>query len=77
MDERGRHARSLIGIAHASEMLIPLISELRAAWLRRVPPQSGQTVKATARSMKARTWGLQRGLSFDRNDLRTLGISFS
>ena len=42
-------ARSLICIAHASAMLIPSIFDERAPSFSRVPPHSGQAVKATAR----------------------------
>ena len=61
-------ARSLICIAHASAMLIPLIFDDRAASLSRVPPQSGQAVKVIARSTNARMCGCIASTSFDRND---------
>ena len=49
-------------------MLIPLILDDRAASLRRVPPQSGQAVKVTARSTNARMCGRSDATSLDRND---------
>ena len=54
---RTHSARSLICIAHASAMLTPRIFEDRAASLSRVPPQSGQADRVTARSTNARMWG--------------------
>ncbi len=50
-------ARSLICIAHASAMLTFLIFEERAASVSRVPSQSGQVVKVTARSTNSRMCG--------------------
>ena len=56
-------------------MLIPPIREDRAASLSRVPPHSGQAVKVTARSTKARTCGCIASVSLERNDFWTRGIS--
>ena len=56
-------------------MLIPLIFDDRAASLSRVPPQSGQAVKVTARSTNARMCGCSASTSLDRNDFWILGIS--
>ncbi len=61
-------ARSLICIAHASAMLIPLIFEDLAPSDSRVPPQSGQVVKVTARSTNARMCGCIASGSLDRMD---------
>ena len=66
-------ARSLICIAHASAMLIPLILDDRASSLSRVPPQSGQVVNVTARSTNARICGCIASTSLDRNDFWILG----
>ena len=68
-------ARSLICIAHASAMLIPLIFEDRAASLSRVPSHSGQVVNVTARSTNARMCGCIASTSLDRNDFWICGIS--
>ena len=56
-------------------MLIPSIRDDRAASLSRVPPQSGQAVKVTARSTNARMCGCMASRSLDRNDFWILGIS--
>jgi hypothetical protein len=72
---RTHSARSLICIAQASAMLIPLILEDRAASLSRVPPHSGQAVKVTARSTNARMCGCSASLSLERNDFWTLRSS--
>ena len=56
-------------------MFLPLIFEDRAASLSRVPPHSGQVVKVTARSTKARMCGCSASTSFDRNDFWIDGIS--
>ena len=56
-------------------MLIPLIFDDRAASLSRVPSQSGQVVKVTARSTKARMCGCSASTSLDRNDFWIFGIS--
>jgi hypothetical protein len=66
-------ARSLICMAHASAMFTPAILEERAAALSRVPPQSGQGAKVTARSTKARMCGCIASTSFDKNDFWILG----
>src|SRR4051794_41390109 len=55
-------------------MLIPSIFDDRAASLSRVPSHSGQTVKVTARSTKARTCGCRESTSLDRNDFWIFGI---
>ena len=56
-------------------MLIPPIRDDRAASLSRVPSQSGQAVKVTARSTNARTWGCSASRSLERIDLWIFGIS--
>ncbi len=56
-------------------MLMPPIFEERAAAVSRVPPQSGQEVKVTARSTKARTCGCIASRSLASMDFWTLGIS--
>src|SRR5690606_38988039 len=72
---RTHAARSVICIAHTSAMFFPLIFEDRAASLRRVPLQSGQVVKVTARSTNARMCGWSVSTSLDRNDFWIRGIS--
>ena len=47
-------------------MLTPSIFEDRAASLSRVPPQSGQAVKVTARSTNARMCGCSASGSLER-----------
>ena len=56
-------------------MLIPLIFDERAASVSRVPSHSGQVVKVTARSTKARMCGCIASTSLDRNDFWICGIS--
>ncbi len=70
---RTQAARSLICIAQASAMLMPAILEERAASLSRVPAQSGQAVKVTARSTKARMCGCSASLSLASIDFWILG----
>ena len=72
---RTQSARSLICIAQASAMLIPLIFDDRASSLSRVPSHSGQVVNVTARSTKARMCGCSASTSLDRNDFWIFGIS--
>ena len=67
-------ARSLICIAHASAMLIPLIFEDLANPLSRVPSHSGHVWNVTARSTNARTCGCIASRSLDSIDFCTLGI---
>jgi hypothetical protein len=67
-------ARSLICIAQASAMLMPLIFDDRASLLRRVPSHSGQVVKVMARSTKARMCGCSASMSFDKKDFSICGI---
>ena len=55
-------------------MLIPLIFDDRAASLSRVPSHSGQVVKVTARSTKARTCGCSASMSLDSIDFWIFGI---
>ncbi|MNH46151.1 hypothetical protein D3C79_1088150 [compost metagenome] len=55
-------------------MLTPSIFELRACSASRVPPHSGQAVKVTARSTKARMCGCMASTSLARNDFCILGI---
>ncbi len=56
-------------------MLMPLIRDDRAASLSRVPSQSGQVVKVTARSTNARTCGCSASWSLDSIDFWIRGIS--
>ena len=56
-------------------MLIPLIFDDRAASLSRVPSHSGQVVKVTARSTKARMCGCSASTSLDSIDFWIFGIS--
>ena len=56
-------------------MLTPSIFEERAAALSRVPPQSGQVPKVTARSTKARMCGCSASTSFDSIDFWIRGTS--
>ena len=55
-------------------MLIPSILDERAPSFSRVPPHSGQAVKATARCTKARMCGCIASTSFDSIDFCTFGI---
>ena len=55
-------------------MLIPETFDERASLLSRVPSQSGQVVKVTARSTKARMWGCIASGSLARNDFSICGI---
>ncbi len=55
-------------------MLIPSIFDDRAASLSRVPSHSGQVVKVTARSTKARMCGCIASTSLDRIDFWIFGI---
>ena len=71
---RVQAARSLICMAQASAMLIFLIRDDRAASLSRVPPQSGQVEKVTARSTNARMCGCIASTSLDRNDFWMAGM---
>lgn len=65
---RTQAARSLICIAHASAMFLPWIFDDLASWLSRVPAHSGQVVKVTARSTKARMCGCNASMSLERKD---------
>ena len=56
-------------------MLMPSIFEERAPSLSRVPPHSGQSVKVTARSTKARMCGCIASLSLESIDFWIRGIS--
>ena len=56
-------------------MLTPAIFEERAASLRRVPPQSGQVLKVTARSTKARMCGCSASTSLESIDFWIRGTS--
>lgn len=56
-------------------MLVPPISDDRAASLSRVPPQSGQAVKVTARSTNARMCGCSASRSLVSIDFWIFGIS--
>ena len=71
---RTHSARSLICIAQTSAMLLRLIFDERASSLSRVPSHSGQVVKVTARSTKARTCGCSESTSLARNDCWIFGI---
>jgi hypothetical protein len=53
-------------------MFLPLIFEDRASLLSRVPSQSGQVVKVTARSTNRRTCGCMASTSLDSIDFWTL-----
>ena len=53
-------------------MFLPLIFEDRASLLSRVPSQSGQVVKVTARSTKRRTCGCIDSTSLVSIDFWTL-----
>ena len=61
-------------MAHASAMLMPSIFDERAPSLSRVPPHSGQTLKVTARSTKARMCGCIASLSLASIDFWIFGI---
>jgi hypothetical protein len=67
-------ARSLISIAQASAMLIPLIFDDRAGSFSRVPPQSGQPVNVTTRSTNLRMCGCSASTSLDNIDFWMVGI---
>ncbi|RAO44261.1 hypothetical protein ONO86_03626 [Micromonospora noduli] len=69
---RTNAARSLICMAEQSAMLSPAIRDDSAAALSRVPPQSSQLVKVTARSTKARMCGCIDSRSLDRRSRLTL-----
>ena len=56
-------------------MLMPAILEDRAVSLSRVPPQSGQAVKVTARSTNARMCGCIASTSLESIDFWILGIT--
>ena len=56
-------------------MLTPSIFDDRAASLSRVPSQSGQVVKTTARSTNARMCGCIASTSLDSIDFWICGIS--
>ena len=53
-------------------MFLPLIFEDSASFDRRVPLQSGQVVKVTARSTKRRTCGCMASRSLESIDFCTL-----
>ena len=55
-------------------MLTPPIFDDRAASLSRVPSHSGQVVKVTARSTKARMCGCSASTSLERIDFWIRGI---
>ena len=55
-------------------MLFRSIFDERAASLSRVPSHSGQVVKVTARSTKARMCGCIASTSLARNDFWIFGI---
>ena len=55
-------------------MLMPLIFDVRACSARRVPSQSGQVVKVTARSTKARMCGCIASGSLASIDFWIFGI---
>ena len=59
-------------MAEQSAMLRPAIREDSAAALSRVPPQSAQVVKVTARSTKARICGCIDSRSLARRSRLTL-----
>ena len=70
---RTQVARSLICIAHASAMLTPAIFDARAPSPSRVPAQSGQVWKVTARSTKARMCGWSDSVSLASIDFWIFG----
>ncbi len=55
-------------------MLLPRIFEDRASLLSRVPSHSGQVVKVTARSTKARMCGWRASTSLESIDFWILGM---
>ena len=55
-------------------MLIPSILDDRASGASRVPSHSGQAVKVTARSTKARMCGCMASTSLASIDLEILGM---
>ena len=55
-------------------LVVPILDE-RAASVSRVPSHSGQVVKVTARSTKARTCGCSASTSLESIDFVSLGIS--
>ena len=61
-------------MAHASAMLIPLILDERASGASRVPAQSGQSVKVTARSTNALMCGCIDSTSLASIDFWIFGI---
>ncbi len=61
-------------MAQASAMLMPSIFEERAPSVSRVPSHSGQVVKVTARSTKARMCGCIDSRSLLSIDFCSLGI---
>ena len=61
-------------MALASAIEIPSIREVRACSARRVPSHSGQVMKVTARSTKARMWGCIASRSLESMDFWILGI---
>ena len=67
-------ARSVICMAAASAMLMPLIFEDRAPSFSRVPWQSGHAVNFTARSTNARMWGCRLSRSFCNIDFVSFGM---
>ena len=71
---RTQPARSLICIAQASAMLVPLIFDDRASSDSRVPSQSGHVVNVTARSTKARMCGCIASTSLDSIDFWIVGM---
>ncbi len=72
---RTHAARSLICMAQASAMLTPPIFEERATSFRRVPPQSGQGMKVTARSTNSRMCGWRASGSLESIDFWIFGTS--
>src|SRR5699024_9856035 len=71
---RTHPARSVICIEQASAMETPSIREVRACSARRVPSHSGQTMRVTARSTKARMCGCIESRSLLSIDFWILGI---
>ena len=57
-----------------SAMFLPLIFEARTSLVSRVPWQSGQVWKVTARSTKRRTCGCIASTSLDSIDFWILGM---
>jgi hypothetical protein len=69
-----QRASSRISIPDRSAMETPSILDARASALSRVPSHSGQVVKTTAFSTKARMWGCIASTSLESIDFWICGI---